>query len=142
MSVELRNDHGATTGYLNEFTILGKRITEYDSITIEQRDSDSIDQVGNRRYTNRMDLIEDALTVENICASVLNKYAPSHINSCRVTVLANLSDSLAAQLILAEPSTRFTAIESVTGISKDFYIDYIEYKQDDTLLWVTIEASE
>jgi len=57
-------------------------------------------------------------------------------------VLANLSDSLAGQLIAAEPSTRFTAIESVTGISKDFYIDYIEYKQDDTLLWVTIEASE
>jgi len=49
---------------------------------------------------------------------------------------------LAEALIAAEPSTRFTAIESATGVSKDFFINTIGYKQDDTLLWVTIEAQE
>jgi len=141
VAVEMQNTSGAL-GYLNELTILGKRITEYDSITIEKRDTDSIDQVGNKRYSNRMDLIEDAATVENLVDLILARYAPSHIDTCKITVLANLSDELAGQLIAADPSTRFTAIETVTGISKDFYINAIEYKQDDTLLWVTIEGEE
>ena len=58
----------------------------------------------------------------------------------RIEVLANQSDALAQALIEAEVSTRFTAIESATGISKDFYVNTIGYKQQDTLLWVTIEG--
>ena len=141
VSVDLENT-GAADGYLNEFIILGKRITEYSSITVEKSDTESILQNGDRRYSNRMDLIEDAGTVEDIADSILAKYAPSHVRHCAITVLANLSDDLATDLITAEPSTRFTMAEEVTGIEQDFFINSLRYKQQDTLLWVTIEAEE
>jgi len=141
LSVELENTSGSD-GYLNELTILGKRIKEYSSFSITKSDADSILQVGNRKYSNRLDLIEDAETAEDIVDALLAKYAPSHIDKCVVTVPANIDDDLATQFILAEPSTRFTAIESVTGIEKDFYINRIKYRQQDTLLWCTIEAEE
>ncbi len=142
VEVKLHNNHGATTGYLNEFTILGKRITEYDSITVTAKDEDSITQTGNKRFIERLDLHADPTTAETIAKTIVAKYAPSHISTCRIKVLANLSDSLAQALLEAEPSTRFTAIESVTGLSKDFFINTIGYQQIDTLLWVTIQGQE
>ena len=85
-------------------------------------------------------MISDPTTAEDIAKSIRDKYGPSHLDSCRIRVLANLTDALAEDLIAAEPSTRFSIIESVTGISKPFLINTIRYEQDDTLLWVTIEA--
>jgi hypothetical protein len=139
ISCELKNDGGGTR-YLNEFNILGKRVTEYDSITITVQDDDSIFQVGNKKFEERLDLINDPTLAETVASDILAHYAPSHLDTCRITVLANLNDTLAQGLLTAEPSTRFTAIESVTGISQDFYIQRIGYKQRDTLLWVTIDG--
>ena len=141
LTVDLENTAGAVR-YLNEFTILGKRLTDYDRITITKKNQVSINQIGNSRYTNRLDLIEDPTVAEDIADGILVDYAPSHTASCRITVLANITNALAAQLIIAEVSTKFTAIESITGISKDFYLDHVRYKQDHTLLWVTIDAEE
>jgi len=141
LTVDLENT-GGTDGYLNEFIILGKRLTDYDKITITKRNTTSINQVGNSKYTNRLDLTEDPTRAEAIADDILVDYAPSHTAGTRLEVLANITDALAAQLIVAEPSTLFTAVESVTGISKNFYIDNIRYRQDHTLLWVTIEADE
>ena len=98
--------------------------------------------MGNSKYTNRLDLIEDPTRAENICDDILTDYGPSHTAKCQITVLANIDNDLAQSLIEAEPSTKFTAIESVTGISKDFYIDNVRYKQDHSLLWVTVDAEE
>ena len=141
LTVDLENTAGAVR-YLNEFTILGKRITDYDRITVTKTNAASILQVGNKRYVNRLDLIEDPTRAENICDDILENYAPSHTDTCKITVLANIDSTLASQLITAEVSTKFTAIETITGINKDFYIDKIRYRQDYTLLWVTIEAEE
>ncbi len=142
VEVKLHNNHATNTGYLNEFTILGKRITEYDSITVTAKDEDSITKVGNKRFIERLDLHADPTTAETIAKTIVAKHAPSHISTCRIKVLANLSDSLAQALLAAEPSTRFTAIETVTGLSKDFFINTIGYQQIDTLLWVTIQGQE
>lgn len=141
LTVDLENT-GGVLGYLNEFIILGKRLTDYDRITITRRNDASINQVGNKKYTNDLDLIEDPNRAVEIADDILDHYAPSHTAGTRLELLANLSDSLAAALIASEVSTLFSAVESVTGISKDFYIDNIRYVQDHTLLWVIIEAEE
>ena len=137
----MKNNNAATC-YLNEFFVLGKGIYEYDSLTIGDEDLASIDQIGEKKYDERLDLIVDPGTAQTRATTILTKYAPSHINGCTILVLANLSDALAQSLIEAEVSTRFTAVEYLTGVNKDFFIDHIGYKQDHTLLWVTIEASE
>ena len=138
ISCILKNTHSSATGYLNQFSVKGKGIYVYNNITLEASDSDSIDQVGERKFFERLDQIVDPGTAYNYAAFIKGNYAPSHIDTCKIRVLANQTDALAKGLIEAEVSTRFTVIEDVTGISRDFYVQKIQYKQEDTLLWVTI----
>ena len=141
LSVDLENT-GAATGYVNEFTVLGKRVLEYDNMVITSEDQESIDQVGERRYTNRLDLIVDPKTAKDIADDIIEKYAPSHIDKCRIIVLANQTSTLANALVAAEVSTRFRLKEDLLGIDGDYFINHLSYKQQDTLLIVTIEAEE
>jgi hypothetical protein len=125
---------------ISTFTILGKGIYEYDKVVIEKQDSDSIWQVGEKRYIKRLSLITDPSVADTRAEAIRDAYGPSHIGSCKVTVCANLNNEIAKYLIEAEPSTKFTAIETATGVSRDFYIDKIQYKYDVTLLWATLHA--
>ena len=140
ISCALKNTHSTATVYLNQFNIYGKGIYEYDNITMEAIDDDSISQVGEKKYFERLDQITDPSKAYNYAAFIRGNYAGSHIDTCEIKVLANQSDAIAKGLIEAEVSTRFTVTEEVTGVDRDFYINNIQYKQEDTLLWATIEA--
>ena len=63
-----------------------------------------------------------------------------HINVRRIVFLANQTSALAAAALAAEVSSRFTLIESVTGVSEDFFIQRVKYTQSGTALLAEILA--
>lgn len=139
--VSMTNTHGSTTGYLNDLQIYGRALYSYGSRTVESRDQASIDSgIGERRFTLRLDEITDAIDALALATHVHKRYADSHIRSKHIKFLANQSEALLADAIAIEPSTRFTATESVTGIDQDFFVNRVKYSIIGQQLWVEILA--
>ena len=140
MIVRLTNDHANQTGYLNDLTILGKGIYVYDPMTILVIDQDSIDIRGERRFFLWLEQIVDPNVAKGYAGIIKGAYTNPHFRASRIHFLANQTAAIATGAIAAEPSTRFIAIESVTGVSYSFYINRIRYTQEGPNLWVTLSS--
>ena len=139
--VSMTNTHGSTTGYLNDLQIYGRALYSYGSRTVESRDQTSIDSgIGERRFTLRLDEITDAIDALALATHVRKRYASSYARSRHIKFLANQSAGLLADAIAIEPSTRFTATETITGIDQDFYVNRVKYSIVGQQLWVDILA--
>jgi len=131
---------GGSAETVSTFNIKGKGIYEYDKISVTKKDADSIYQIGERAFYRKLSLVSDPSTVSTRAEAIRDKYAPSNVKRAKIEVLVNQSSVLAKKLIEAEVSTRFTAIESQTGISSDFFLNRVSYKQETTLLFAILEA--
>lgn len=115
-------------------------IRERSRVGIEDVDTDSVAKIGIKRWQQTLDLQDDIPTIKSRVENILFEWADSHISEATIRILANQNTSLAKKLIELEPNDKITAKESATGVDKDCYINYIEYEQDSTLLWVTLRA--
>jgi len=140
MAVALTNT-SSKTGYLNDFQIKGRGIYTDSPILIEVRDQDSIDAgAGERRLQLDLEQISDIQVGKNYAGWTLGVLSLPHINVRRIVFLANQTSALAAAALAVEVSTRFTLIESLTGLSEDFFVQRLKYTQSGTALLVEILA--
>jgi len=129
------------TGYLNDFQIKGRGIYTDSPILIEVRDQDSINAgAGERRLALDLEQITDIQVGQNYAGWTLGVLSLPHINVRRIVFLANQTSALAAAALAVEVSSRFTLIESVTGLSEDFFVQRLKYTQIGTGLLVEILA--
>lgn len=140
MLAKLTNTHPTATGYLNDFQPQGLGIYFNSPIIVESINEDSIAIFGERRFIINLEQISDPNIGHNYAAFIKNQISTSHIRARRIVFLANQSTSIAKGAMEATISQRFTAIESLTGVSTDFHIQKLKYTQMATQLWVDILA--
>ena len=140
MIVRLTNNHPTKTGYLNDLSIYGRGIYVYDPLTLLDVDQASIDIRGERRFVLRLEQIVDPRKAQDYASYLRGGYSNPHFRAGRIRFLANQTAALAAGALAMEPSTRFIAIESATGVSYSFYANRIKYTQDSQQLWVEVSA--
>ncbi len=128
---------GTKDGYLNDLQILGRGIYVYNPFTTEARNQDSIDAgAGERRMVFDLEQHTDPEDGHNVAVWVLNAVGTTPVKAKRVIFLANQSSALVAAALALEISSRFTLIETATGISEDFFVQRIIYRQAGPMLWV------
>jgi hypothetical protein len=142
MIVRLTNIHPTATGYLNDLQIFGKGIYVYDPAILEASDVASITLHGRRLLPVRLEQITDPTIAQNYAAFILSKGKVSLPKLHTIRFLANQSAALTAAALGLHVSTRFTATESATGISREFYANRMRYVASDLQLWVEIQAEE
>ena len=136
--VHLTNTHPTQTGYLNDLQIRGKGIYTYDRILYDAVNMSSIVTRGARKKFVRLDLLTDPTKGKNYAHFILSKVKGPHLKSTLISFLANQTSGLASSVISLEPSDRFTALETVTGVQKDFFINRLRYRLVDGMVWVDI----
>ncbi len=136
--VRLTNPDAFITGYLNLLQIKGKGIYTYDQVLYTAEAAGSVTIRGTRNKFVRLDLLTDLNKGKNFAHFILSKVGIPHQRSAIISFLANQSGALAAAAIDLELSNRFTAIESITGVSRDHYINRLRYRLVDGMVWCDI----
>jgi hypothetical protein len=127
-SVKFKNNAGVT-GYLNLFKIYGKGIYTYqpvESVSAAAVTSDSVRKFGTRSYTMQLPYQTDAGVAATVSAAILAAYQ-NGITDVESVMFWARNTALEQAALRWGVGTRITVTETVTGISRDFFIHGVEH---------------
>jgi hypothetical protein len=132
-------NNGASNGYLNLFKLRGYGIYAYNPYTVEQGTG------GLRVLTLDMPYQTNGNVADSVCTSLQVTAADNNRRACRVTIHANKSADLMTAAMTGLISTRWTVIETQTGLSGDYFINgrkrTVEMGNKLTVEWILVLAS-
>lgn len=125
-SAKLVLTNGAgVTGWVNLLQIRGKGIYSYDPQIVESSDDASILARGELLLDWELRQHDNPNVGETMAAYLKNLWSLPRMLPKSVSVIANIDAALMRGLLAAEPSTRFTMLEYMTGIHADYHINGI-----------------
>jgi hypothetical protein len=137
--VTLTNTAGVT-GYVNLLKLIGKGIYSYDPVTLRSENTTSSAARGECVLTLNLEQHDSPLKGQSYADALKNIYSTPHPNIV-VRFLANQSAALLTGALAAEPSTRFTLTDYMTGVDGDYFINGLEYTLEaGKWLWCTLTA--
>lgn len=116
----------ATDGYLTTLQLLGKRVLDRNSVTVDASDATSITSYGAHVATLDMAYQDNAEIAQGAADYLLAKYKNTLALAQRITVVGKTT-ALLTQLLTREISDRIAISETVTGLSAEFFINAIEF---------------
>jgi hypothetical protein len=119
--VTLTNHYGGF-GFVNRFNLRGRGLYEYDTTVLEQVDTTSRDQYGRLPLTYDMPYQNSANVGMDFNNHLLKIGKDPHTDIDGLEFVANASAALMAAMIACDVGSRIAVAETVTGISREFYV--------------------
>lgn len=120
---------GGSTGYVQKgFQLRGIGIYHYDPVEITREDSNSQLRHGNKTLSFSLPYQGSTNVATDFANVILGRYRNPVSNISSVSFVANKSTALMTAALTCWIGDRITIVESVTGISEDFFINGVNYK--------------
>lgn len=136
-------NNGPTAGDLSGLTLRGSKVVVYDPNTTESRDSDSVEDHGERQLNLRLLYQQNPLEAQDFADFTLTNYKDEKLRVRQVEFTANVSSDLMIAACQGEPGSKITLSESVLDISGDYFIEGVEQRLERNILktvWFLDEA--
>ena len=141
----VKNNSGAS-GTVTKLQVRGKRVLVYEPAIVENSDSDSIDDHGDRLLRMRLTYQDDPTEGQDFADIILSRYKDSKVRAQSLSFSANKSASLMAAALQGEPGRKISITEYVSNLSSSEYvINAVEMRIKPTNLidvtWTLAEAA-
>lgn len=120
-NVTIANGAGVS-GYINLFQLRGKIIRLNDPVTVTKTDAASKATYGDRTLTHVMTYQDNVNVVDAFAVTILAAKKAPHSDIDSLEFIAG-TDALMATAMALDVGSRITVIETVTGISTDFFVN-------------------
>ena len=116
--------------YVTLLQARGKRVQNYQPITQEEIDQDSIDDFGEVPLDLDMPYQDSPLVGKDAALYLLTNLAQPATEVETISLVGNRSDALMLAALGVEPGDRVTLTEDVTGLDTDFFVNGVVYTLD------------
>ena len=143
-SATIINGYGQTV-YANLFQMRGYMVSVYDPVEVVKEDATSQAAYGERTLTFSQPYQASTNYADSIATWLLSRFKDPYSDISAVEFTANASANLQTLGITLGISDRVTIQETVTGVSRDFFINQVSYTMGEGCIlkvnWILEPAS-
>jgi hypothetical protein len=135
---------GSQVGYVTKLQARGRGVYVYDPITLMVEDTASRSKIGSRPLTLDLPYQRSLETTQSFANLFLSQYKAPRLTTSQITFLANRNEEMMVMALEMGPGRRAHVSERVSGIDEDFFINGVDMKIINQLLyctWYTKSAS-
>ncbi len=124
----------AGTMYVNLFNLVGDALLMYDPVVYETTDTTSRDAYGNKILRYDMPYQEDPNVGEDFGDYLLARHKDPVNEISGVQFVANTNATLMTAAMVTDIGERVKIVETLTGISAEYFVNGVEHTIDDNKL--------